>query len=208
MAHSQDAPAAPPQEQSAQPEQQKPTGNAATAKGNPVDQGKAVTREATYVGFIEQVGKGDEWRHKKAMEEGREPVPDLADRREDLGIGDDDYQALSIIIGDAYLRIKALNDEFESATEELSMKRRNAVPGAEEKWLAMRDTYFQNLMAVVHEVRATLKQVMTEEGFRRTDAYIYRKYDGGKTYRSIPAPAKHVHSGGTPVPEQSQGAQP
>ena len=71
-----------------------------------------------------------------------------------MGISEDDYRALRIIVLDSYRQIKVYEDEFDIAAAELKESRIIGAPGSEEKWKVMSQALGQNKRAVVAEAAA------------------------------------------------------
>lgn len=202
LAHSQDAPAQ--QGQSAQSEQPQPNTHKEPAKEG---QRFMITRETAYRRFIENVG-GVDAGIQESKEKGKKPSPITF--REDLGIGEDDFNALYIVVVDAYRRIKANYDEFASATRALDNSSAIARQESDQKAQALAQACGQNVDTIVDEAIARSKQVLTEEGFKKADAYICSRYGGGKTeFVPLHRPSSaHQDPGIAPAPEQPQGVQP
>jgi hypothetical protein len=205
LAFSQDATAASQQEQSAQSGQQQPTAGSAPAKQEePLKQYEGrINRERTYDDFIREMGSADAYR-QQMIAEGKEPWPPDPNERTYLGLGEEDYQALQIIVLDAYRRLMANEDEFFNARKNLDTSSVLSAKASYEKLDAIGEALGEKQGAVLEETMARLKQVLTEEGFKHADAYIYRHYGGGTVYRVGRYPTKHQHSSVAPAPEQLQ----
>jgi hypothetical protein len=167
-----------------------------------------ISREKTYYEFIWQVGEADA-RIQKEVEEGKErkPWPLWLDR-EHLGIGEDDYKALYLVVVEAYHRIKANDDETFSAYRALDQSSAIARQESNKKGGALDQAHDQKQTEIIHEVEARLNQVLTEDGFKSADAYIYREYGGGTIFPNNPRPPIQNSPSVTPAPAKPQGVQP
>jgi hypothetical protein len=165
-----------------------------------------ISREKTYYDFIWDVGKADA-NIQEAIEKGRNPVPTGSPFRKWLGIGEDDYKALHIIIVEAYHQIRENDKEHISAYRALDQSSVIARQESSKKGVALDQDHDQKQIEIIHEAMERLKQVLTEDGFKKADAYIYSWYEGGTIFPNSPPPPKRNSPSVTPAPEQPQ-AQP